>query len=74
MRSAKPAGVATGWDITTAGQSAALVAADTGYADQSHLHHDVMAFAGMTLTAIAVTTWLAVDPVAWPSAVSTSRT
>jgi AraC-like DNA-binding protein len=49
------------------GHSAALVAADTGYADQSHLHHDVMSFAGMTPTAIAVTPWLAVDDMAWPS-------
>jgi AraC-like DNA-binding protein len=51
-----------------AGHGAALVAADSGYADQSHLHHDVMAFAGMTPTAVAVTPWLAVDDIAWPSA------
>jgi AraC-like DNA-binding protein len=57
-----------------AGHSAALVASDTGYADQSHLHHDVVAFAGMTPTAVAVAPWLAVDPVAWPSAENASRT
>jgi AraC-like DNA-binding protein len=48
-----------------AGHSAALVAAETGYADQSHLHHDVMAFAGLTPTAVAVAPWLAVDDIAW---------
>ena len=51
-----------------AGHSAARVAADSGYADQSHLHHAVTAFAGMTPTAIASAPWLAVDDVAWPSA------
>lgn len=51
-----------------AGHSAALVAADSGYADQSHLHHDVKAFTGMTPTAVAITPWLAVDDIAWPSA------
>jgi AraC-like DNA-binding protein len=51
-----------------AGHGAALVAADTGYADQSHLHRDVMSFAGMTPTAVAATPWLSVDDMAWPSA------
>ena len=51
-----------------AGHSAARVAADGGYADQSHLHHEVTAFAGMTPKAIASAPWLAVDDVAWPSA------
>jgi hypothetical protein len=49
-----------------AGHGAALVAADSGYADQSHLHRDVVAFAGMTPAAVAVTPFLAVDDDAWP--------
>ncbi|MFJ5998919.1 helix-turn-helix domain-containing protein [Streptomyces sp. NPDC092370] len=48
-----------------AGLSAAQVAAEAGYADQSHLHRDVRSFAGATPTAVAGAPWLAVDDIAW---------
>ena len=50
-----------------AGDSAAHVAADSGYADQSHLHRDVMAFTGATPATVAGEPFLAVDDIAWPS-------
>ncbi|MEQ4304867.1 helix-turn-helix domain-containing protein [Plantactinospora sp. B6F1] len=49
-----------------AGHSAARVAAESGFVDQSHLCRDVMALAGMTPATVAVAPWLAVDDVAWP--------
>lgn len=49
-----------------AGRSAAQVAAEGGYADQSHLHRDVLSFTGATPTTVAGAPWLAVDDVAWP--------
>jgi AraC-like DNA-binding protein len=49
-----------------AGYGAALVAAESGYTDQSHLHREVIAFARATPTAVAVSPFLAVDDVAWP--------
>jgi AraC-like DNA-binding protein len=51
--------------LLAGGHSAAVVAADSGYADQSHLHHDIVAFAGVTPAALAVTPFLAIDDVAW---------
>ena len=49
-----------------AGEDAARVAADAGYADQSHLHRDVVAFTSATPATVAGEPWLAVDDVAWP--------
>jgi AraC-like DNA-binding protein len=48
-----------------AGHSPALVAAESGYVDQSHLHREVVAFAGLTPAAVAVSPVLAVEDVAW---------
>ncbi|MEJ3749566.1 helix-turn-helix domain-containing protein [Actinomycetes bacterium KLBMP 9797] len=50
-----------------AGHAAAAVAVDTGYADQSHLHRDVMTFTGVTPATVASAPFLAVDDVAWPA-------
>ena len=50
-----------------AGHSVALVAAESGYTDQSHLHRDAMAFTGLTPAAVAATPFLAVDDAAWPA-------
>ncbi|MFJ2397345.1 helix-turn-helix domain-containing protein [Streptomyces sp. NPDC087843] len=50
-----------------AGEGAAHVAADTGYADQSHLHRDVMAFTGATPATMSGEPFLAVDNLAWPT-------
>ena len=49
-----------------AGASPARVAAEGGYADQSHLHREVRDFVEMTPTVVADQPWLAVDDIAWP--------
>ncbi|MCU7724998.1 helix-turn-helix domain-containing protein [Actinoplanes sp. KI2] len=49
-----------------AGAAPARVAAECGYADQSHLHRDVMACTGITPATVAGEPWLAVDDLAWP--------
>ena len=54
--------------LLAAGLPAASVAAQSGYADQSHLHREVKAITGVTPTAVATAPWLAIDDVAWPAA------
>lgn len=49
------------------GHTAARVAADCGYADQSHLHHEVRAFTGTTPRVTAAEPWPAADATAWPA-------
>ncbi|SEE37269.1 AraC-type DNA-binding protein [Streptomyces sp. 2231.1] len=49
-----------------AGEGVARVAADAGYADQSHLHRDVVEFTGATPAVVARELFLAVDDIAWP--------
>jgi len=57
-----------------AGEDAARVAADGGYADQSHLHRDVVAFTRATPVTVASEPWLAVDDIAWPDRKASDRT
>ena len=59
------AAVRTRSQRVAAGHSAALVRAESGCVDRSHLHRELMAFAGVTPTAIAVAPFLAVNDVAW---------
>jgi AraC-like DNA-binding protein len=55
-----------------AGASPARVAAESGYADQSHLHREVRDFAEMTPAVVAGQSWLAVDDIAWPNGFGTN--
>ncbi|MGW7820250.1 helix-turn-helix domain-containing protein [Streptomyces puniciscabiei] len=48
-----------------AGEAAARVAAESGYADQSHLHREVVAFTGATPATVGDEPWLAVDEIVW---------
>jgi AraC-like DNA-binding protein len=48
-----------------AGEDPATVASEAGYADQSHLHREVVAFTGVTPAAMPGQPWLAVDATAW---------
>jgi AraC-like DNA-binding protein len=52
------------------GEGAAGVAAGSGYADQSHLHRDVLAFTGTTPATVAGEQWLAVDDLAWANPIN----
>ena len=52
--------------LLASGHAAASVAAQSGYADQSHLHREVRMIAGVTPAAVATAPWLAIDDVAWP--------
>ncbi|MEU4396339.1 helix-turn-helix domain-containing protein [Kribbella sp. NPDC023855] len=57
-----------------AGHNAARVAADTGYADQSHLHRDVMAFTGTTPALLRDEPFLTIDDLAWPATIQPAVT
>jgi AraC-like DNA-binding protein len=52
--------------LLAAGHAPAVVATESGYVDQSHLHREVKEFAALTPTAVAAAPWLAIDDVAWP--------
>jgi AraC-like DNA-binding protein len=57
--------------LLAAGLAPAVVATESGYVDQSHLHREAKEFAGLTPTAVAAAPWLAIDDVAWPASCPT---
>ncbi|GEM32475.1 AraC family transcriptional regulator [Nocardia neocaledoniensis NBRC 108232] len=53
--------------LLAAGRPPAEVAAEAGYADQSHLHRRIKSIVDLTPTGVARAPWLAIDEVAWPT-------
>ncbi|MEV6872169.1 helix-turn-helix domain-containing protein [Amycolatopsis sp. NPDC051128] len=53
--------------LLAAGHPAVIVAALSGYADQSHLHREARTITGLTPATLATAPWLAIDEVAWPA-------
>lgn len=59
--------------LLAAGRAPAVVASESGYVDQSHLHRETMALAGLTPGAVATAPWLAIDDTAWPASSPAGR-
>ncbi|WP_244975893.1 helix-turn-helix domain-containing protein [Nocardia huaxiensis] len=53
--------------LLAAGRPPAEVAAEAGYADQSHLHRRIKSIVDLTPNGVAKASWLAIDEVAWPA-------
>lgn len=53
--------------LLAAGRPPADVAAEAGYADQSHLHRRIKSIVDLTPAGVARAPWLAIDEVAWPT-------
>ncbi|MET9294863.1 helix-turn-helix domain-containing protein [Streptomyces sp. NPDC003077] len=60
--------------LLAAGRTPAAAAAESGYADQSHLHRETKEFTELTPAAVALAPWLAIDDVAWPASLPTRST